>query len=415
LWQVHLAQTPLLLRRLLYEEFDMAQDWIIGLIMGIDNLLAIILLPLFGILSDRTKNRLGKRMTFIVVGGILSVIFFPLMAVMFVVGRIWLFIAMLALMKIAMNLWRGPAVSLMPDITPKPLRPKANAIVNFVGYIGAIFGGGLVFLWSFYWQDPMSEISLMPFYVTAGVMLAAIMVLLIFFKENKVNEEMKEQMEIGENLSETQERVVADKPLSKADKKNLWIVMATVFMSWFAFNAIQTFGSTFEQLYFGTTNWGLLIIVLPVVSLAAFLPLIKLTKKMGRKNSVLLGIGINMFAVVLAMFMPNSWALIPVFVLSGIGWALVNISAFPIVVEMASLKNIGKITGIYYIATQSAQFLTSVLAGVFFGAVGYTRFSFWGYAFVFMVLALVLCFIFKPRKVELETATESPEEIQAQH
>jgi len=410
LWRVHLVQTPLLLRRLLYDNFGYTEGeyfGIIGIIMAIDNVLAIFLLPLFGLWSDRTKNRLGKRMTFVIIGGTLSVIFFPLMAVMFVVNRIWLFIAMLALMKIAMNLWRGPAVSLMPDITPKPLRPKANAIVNFVGYLGAILGGLLVMIWSFQWNDAMADISLMPFYLTAVVMMAIVLILLFKFKENKVNEEMKEQMEIGETLSETQERVEANKPLSKADKKNLWIVMATVFMAWFAFNAIDTFGSNFEQDAFGTDNWGMLGIVLALTALVAFLPLIKLTKKIGRKNSVLIGMGINIFALTIAIFMPNTWALIPVFMLSGLGWALVNISAFPIVVEMASLKNIGLITGIYYIATQSAQALTSVGAGFFFRALGpnWTNW-FWIYGVVFTVFAFILCLFFKPRKVEMPVAEE---------
>ena len=414
LWRVHLVQTPLLLQRLLSEHFDFTESGeglgIIGIVMAIDNILAIFLLPLFGMWSDRTNNRLGKRMTFILIGGLLSVIFFPLMAVMFVFNRIWLFIVMLALMKIAMNLWRGPAVALMPDITPKPLRAKANAIINFVGYIGAIIGGGLVMVWSFYWDSDIQVIhsNLWAFYLTAVIMLAVVLILLFYFKENKVNEEMREQMEIGEDLSETTERVVANKPLSKRDKMNLWFVMGAVFMAWFAFNALDTFGSLYEQYRFNTRNWGMLGIVLAFSALVAFLPCIKLTKKIGRKNSVLLGMGINIFALVLALFMPNTWALIPVFIIMGVGWALVNISALPIVVEMASLKNIGKIIGVYYIATQSAQALTSVSAGFLFRGLGDNwTYWFWAYGIAFMTFAFILCLFFKPRKVDLTISISS--------
>jgi len=411
LWRVHLVQTPLLLRRLLTDEFGARDDnyfGAIGVIMAIDNLVAIALLPLFGMLSDRTKNKLGRRMTFILIGGILSAIFFPLMAIMFLIGSFWLFVVMLALMKISMNLWRGPAVALMPDITPKPLRAKANGIINFVGYLGAILGGLFVMIWSFNLDNTGNQwTSTIPFYLTAATMVAIVLVLLFRFKENEVLEEMRPVLELGETLSETQERVEEDKPLSKKDKMNLWIVMAAVFFAWFAFNAIDTFGSNFEQDRFNpdgdedfNPQWGLLGIVLAVSALVAFLPCIKLTKKIGRKNSVLVGLIVVTLSLVIANFMPSTWALVPIFAMSGIGWALVNISAFPIVVEMAGIKNIGKMTGIYYVATQSAQFLTSVTSGFLFGAMGnsWTDF-FWWYGVLFMIVAIALCVFFKPRKV----------------
>ena len=275
LWRVHLVQTPLLLRRLLEDNFGYTEGeyfGIIGIIMAIDNIFAIFLLPLFGMWSDRTRNRLGKRMTFILIGGVLSVLFFPLIAVMFLINRFWWFVVMVALMKIAMNLWRGPAVSLMPDVTPKPLRPKANAIINFVGYLGAILGSIFVMIWAFDLDNTGNQpMSMLPFYLTAGVMLILILTLLFKFKENAVNDEMRDQMLIGEDLSETQERVEEDKPLSRRDKMNLWIVMGAVFFAWFAFNAIDTFGSNYEQDRFGTDNWGLLGALLAITALPVML------------------------------------------------------------------------------------------------------------------------------------------------
>jgi len=413
LWRVHLHHTPLLLTRLLQDHLGGDREYrdIVGIIMAIDNVLAIFLLPLFGMWSDRTKNRLGKRMTFILVGGVLSVILFPLIAAMFLVNSLVWFIIMVALMKVAMNLWRGPAVALMPDITPKPLRAKANAIINFVGYIGAILGSILVMIFGFDLDiDSSQPVAMIPFFVTAVLMLAIILILTFRFKENKVVEEMRDDMCAGECLSETLQPVKEDKPLSKRDKWNLWIVMAAVFMAWFAFNALDTFGSLYEQYRFDTTQWGLLGAILGVAALLAFLPCIKLTRKIGRKNSVLVGIAVVTLSLVVANFMPSVWALAPLFAISGAGWALVNISAFPIVVEMASAKNIGKITGIYYIATQSAQALTSIFAGqVFEHWLGFG--AFWWYPIIFMSLAFIICLFFRPRKVELSTATESsPEE-----
>ena len=42
--------------------------------------------------------------------------------------------------------YRSPAVALMPDLTPKPLRSKANAIINLMGTLGAVYTLGIVIL-----------------------------------------------------------------------------------------------------------------------------------------------------------------------------------------------------------------------------------------------------------------------------
>lgn len=107
--------------------------------MAGDNALAIFMLPLFGSLSDKTNCKYGKRMPYIVIGMILSALFFPLIAIMFYIESLLGVIIMMAVILIIMNMYRNPAVALMPDVTPKPLRSKANGIINFVGYLGAIF------------------------------------------------------------------------------------------------------------------------------------------------------------------------------------------------------------------------------------------------------------------------------------
>ena len=48
-------------------------------------------------------------------------------------------VAMMAIVLIFMMMYRNPAVALMPDITPKPLRAKANGIINIMGYFGGAF------------------------------------------------------------------------------------------------------------------------------------------------------------------------------------------------------------------------------------------------------------------------------------
>lgn len=396
---------------------DASVSWIVNTIMAIDNIFAIFLVAVFGWLSDRTKSRFGRRMPWIFFGGLVSLLLFPLIAVMFLFNSFIWFVIIVALMKLAMVAWRSPAVAIMPDITPKPLRAKANAIINFVGYIGAILGAVLAFVPAFRFSSHpdylaySQPLSIIPFILTAVVMLGILLILFFRFKENKVVEEMAEEMKMGEEYSETIEKVEEGKPLSKRDKKNMWILMAAIFMCWFAFNSLQTNWSRYGINVLGNgVDYGVSMApaLLAVASLIAFLPSIRLTKKIGRKKTVLIGLGIIIVSLTAAMFIDSFGILmLAIFAISGVGWAIVNVCTFPMLVEMASPKNVGKIIGIYYVASQSAQALSSVISGFVLDWVGW-RWTFFPYAIIFMSIAFILCFFFKTnesRAKELQQST----------
>jgi len=437
LWQVYNQYVPIFLDELLkarsnrplefYENYPHHYAHIIGTIMSLDNLSGILIIPLFSWLSDRTNSRMGRRMPYMVFGSILSLILFPLIAAMFLWNAfVWYFV-IVAMLVIAMGTFRTPAVAIMPDITPKPLRVQANAIINFIGYVGAILGGGLVMLISFMpgsSSDSVLEIMnasnsflhIIPFLATSLVLMAVILLFLFKFKENKVVHEMKAELQEGEKQSETHAVVQEDKPLSKRDKINFGIIIAAVFFCWFAFGALQPWGSTYSRHILGNHGyWAMLSISLAVASLAAFLPSIWLTKRIGRKWSVVLGLAIVLLALVPGAIWGAAGGialLIPLFLLSGIGWAFVMVSSFPMFLEMASPKNVGKVTGLYYLVSQGAMLLTANASGWLFRSVGYD-FYFW-YATIFMAIALVICLFYKPRPVSGELSTTSQNQTQAQ-
>ena len=124
-----------------------------GAIMAADNVLALVLLPFFGALSDKTSTRIGRRMPFIVGGTALAAILMnliPLLDDRYAAnpgtGTLVLFIIVLGLLLVSMGTYRSPAVALMPDVTPKPLRSRANAIINLMGAVGGILYLGLAAL-----------------------------------------------------------------------------------------------------------------------------------------------------------------------------------------------------------------------------------------------------------------------------
>ncbi len=78
-WQAYDATIPVLLTN----KFGMSQTWS-GIIMALDNVLAVFMLPLFGALSDKSRSRFGKRTPFITVGAVLAAVL--LIALSFVDG-----------------------------------------------------------------------------------------------------------------------------------------------------------------------------------------------------------------------------------------------------------------------------------------------------------------------------------------
>ena len=415
LWQVYNTYCPLFLTDLLIANYGGAPadySYIIGIIMAMDNILALFMLPLFGDLSDKTKSPLGKRMPYIILGTFLAVVLFPLIAITFINGKlIWLAIIM-GLVLVAMNIYRSPAVALMPDITPKPLRSKGNAIINLVGYLGAITAGALAMIFKVSAGESGRIVNasnftiLAPFIITAVLMVVALIILIINIKENKLHEELKEEMELGEKMAETSEAIIEDKPLSKVDKSNLWVLLISIFLWFFAFNAIETFGSSFGTYYLGESSgwWGTGVIIMTVCSIIAFIPAGWISSKLGRKNSVMLGLGLMLLGMIIAIFIGKGIPLLyyPCIAIAGIGWAWINVNSYPMVVELANKENIGKFTGWYYTASMLAQSITPICVGLLFNILGY-NFLFI-YSAIFTFVALMVFMLYKTTKQNLVKA-----------
>ncbi|MBQ7603296.1 MAG: MFS transporter [Clostridia bacterium] len=413
LWQVYNTYCPLFLSDFFVNQlhlYDSAEkcSYLVGIIMAMDNVFALFMIPLFGMWSDRTKTPLGKRMPFIIVGVVASVILFPLIPVAFIQGQVVWMIVLMGLILLFMNIYRNPAVSLMPDITPKPLRSKANAIINVIGYVGAIFAGVLAMIFTAKDNAGVLEYNpstiWVPFALTAVLMVLALIVLLTKIKENKLAVEMKDQMELGEKLAETSEQIAEDKPLGKVEKRNLVVLLLAIFLWFFAFNAIETFGSTYglKVLEQSSSWWGSAVIVMTICSLLGFFPGAWLADKVGRRNTIMIGLGIMVFTLGIASIMAFTlgtklaWLYYILIGLAGVGWAWINVNSYPMVVEMASKKNIGRLTGWYYAASMLAQSITPIFIGFLFGVLGY-QFLF-PYAVIFSGVALLVFLFYRPQK-----------------
>ena len=369
-------------------------QWIVGIIMACDNLAALVLLPLFGNLSDRTSTPIGKRMPFILTGTFVSAVAFPFIPLFFHQNNIGGMVLMMAIVLLFMMMYRNPAVALMPDITPKPLRAKANGIINIVGYFGGAFATvlGIFLKLSDYINSPDEARNVwtieLPFIIASVLMVITALILFATIKENKIAEEMKAEMAEGERLAAVEAPVNDDAPMPKANRIMLLAILAAEFLWFMSDNALATYIGNYTIYYLlsGSDKTGLLIILGGAGSVIGFAIGGHIADRIGRKWTISSGLAITFAALIVMCFVKPTGnvtgangeyafpaLLYAVWVIKGFGMALVHNCSFPMVVELCSSKKIGKFTGFYYAASMSAQTVTPVLLGLIFNATGKWR------------------------------------------
>ena len=273
-------------------------QWLVGIIMACDNLAALILLPIFGNLSDKTKTPIGKRMPYILTGTAVAALAFPFIPLFFHYNNIAGMVAMMAIVLIFMMMYRNPAVALMPDITPKPLRAKANGIINIMGYLGGAFATVLgIFLKLSDYINAADEarkvwIIELPFIIASVLMVISALVLFFTIKENKIAEEMKDEMAEGERLAAVETPIDDDKPMSKANKRMLLAILGAEFLWFMSDNAIGTYIGNYVIYYLNSASSATMVLTIAggLASVIGFAIAGGIAEKIGRKWTISCGL-----------------------------------------------------------------------------------------------------------------------------
>ncbi len=391
LWQVYDSWCPTFLTELFKEAFSLTNEeevqYLVGIVMAFDNLAALILLPIFGHLSDKTKSPIGKRMPYILVGTFVCAVAFPFIPLLFHYHNVGGTIALMAIVVVFSMMYRNPAVSLMPDMTPKPLRSRANGIINIMGYIGGAFATvvGIFFVLSDYldingkggWAAGNIWVIEIPFLIASILMIISALVLVFKINENKIEEEMKDELKLGEEMTELKEQVDDDKPLSRGNKIMLILILLAEFFWFMADNGIATFMTNYTIYYFGASSSSSMIntIVGGVGSVIGFVVGGIIASKIGRKWTIVFGLSLTLasyvvwgvLAATLFTFQPGSGTfpiyLYVIWFIKGFGMSLVHVNSYPMVVELCNSKKIGKFTGYYYASSMAAQTVTPIALG----------------------------------------------------
>ena len=394
-WQMYNNVIPLVLTN----TFHLNETWS-GVIMAADNVLALFLLPLFGWISDRCKARMGRRKPFILAGTIASVLLMMLLPLLdnsyFTEAATWklaAFITVLGVLLVSMGTYRSPAVALMPDVTPKPLRSQANAIINLMGAIGGILY--LVITTVLYSEARTAGKEHVSYYllflIVAGIMLLALAVVMTVDEPGLAAKEREWEAAHPEAaLTETDES--GQEKLPDEVRRSLVFLLCSIALWFIAYNAVETWFTTYAAKEWGMTlgSASLSLTIATLGAILTYIPAGFLAGKIGRKRSILIGV-ILLASCFGALFAATCFlksfhpALNVLFAMVGVAWAMINVNSLPMVVEMCKGSDIGKYTGYYYTFSMAAQTVTPIAAGALLNHVGYI--TLFPYSAVFAALA----------------------------
>ena len=471
-WQAYDATIPVILTN----KYGMSQFWS-GVIMALDNVLALFMLPLFGTLSDKCKSKRGKRTPFIIFGTVVAAV--ALVALSFVdnmqlqkifeytalddvptleriydeqadavlktpegdefqlkelfskekfsqikvnetdpltgktkvttaytnyvapareacvaeitnsdPGALILFVVLLLVILVSMSTFRSPAVALMPDVTVKPLRSKANAVINLMGTAGGIvvLVLGIVFATSSVANGFMSYT--VYYAVIAGLMLVSLAVFLLTVREPAWAKQMQEDT-VRYGIEEEEAVQSETRKLTTGEMRSLILILLSVALWYFGYNAVTSkyavYATNILDMDYNTT-----MLLAQGAAIVAYMPAGIIASKIGRKKTILAGVAILALAFGIASFMRAGSPVMLMnilFIAAGVGWATINVNSFPMAVELSSGADVGKYTGYYYTASMAAQTLTPLLSGYLMDNVADT--ILFPYAAVFVALAIV--------------------------
>ena len=377
-WNLYDNMVPLILD----QTYGLGETWT-GVVMAMDNIAALFLLPLFGALSDRCRVRIpfilwGSLAAAALCVGLTAVVRQGMAAP--VAGQgLGSFLAVLALLLIAMGTYRSPAVALMPDVTPRHLRSKGNAIINLMGAIG---GALMLVLPKFLVRRVITgsgaEVGdyTWLFVTVAVIMVASALVVRLVIREQKLRAEadaVNAEYEAAHAPAKAP-AAASDRELGRAEMRSLVLLLLSVFLWFMAYNAVTTAFSRYAlkvwQIDEGDASFCLLVAT--AAAIVSYWPVGIVSSRLGRKKVILAGV-LMMVAGFAAGFLLGGLSVLAfaAFALVGIGWAAINVNSYPMVVEMASGSDVGKYTGYYYTFSMAAQVATPVLSGALMEHVGY--------------------------------------------
>jgi MFS family permease len=389
LWSLYNTDVPIILQSRYH-----LSNYLTGWVMNLDNVLAIVLIPFIGALSDRTNTPIGKRMPFIVTGLPLGALLFLLIPIVaYSTLPFFVLFIVIASMNIAMAISRAPVIALMPDVVPSEERSPANGVINFMGGFGSLL--------VYFLLGKISSVNRpLGFAITAIILVFATIVLFFSVREKRDS--------LYSESAQDESTMTLLKALFSKDNILLLILLLAIFFWFVAFNSVETFYAVYMAQESGLSaqigeqtaklNLGIFSLVFMIFALPSGF----IGKRFGRRRTILVGIlGLIFVFGIFTVFKTVSIQKY-LFALGGFFWSLININSLPMVLDLGTTKSQGTYTGFYYLFSQAANIIAPPLAGLLADKMN-TRFVIFPFALIFFTFAFIAMLLVKGGEAKNES------------
>ncbi len=410
---IFVIYVPLFVRRnfLAYFGDNSMINTIVGIVMVLDNVVALFIQPYVGALSDRIwVKKLGRRMPFIIVGIPLAALFLGLIGTY--EETLWLLLISITGFNIAMAVFKSPVLALIPDFLPPSYRSEGSGILSVVGGLASILG---LFL-SAYLYEIQHQLA---FWVIGGIMLGCLVILIFNVHEDP------DKYVISEKKSSGWGGII--KSLRQEDNKALIFMLVAVFFNQCGYQVAETFLSTYTVavLGFSETQANYVLGTLFIFGIMMAIPAGLLGKRIGARDAALFGLILfflstiplaylsivspvtvrNIFSLNQFHIESSFFLILGLVVVLGFSMTVISINLLVVIWDMASKDRIATYTGYYYLFAHSAAILSPFLAGLVFDGLE-TLFpinglqGLFGYVSIMYIGAII--YLIKVRKIQKE-------------
>ncbi|MFD9701031.1 MFS transporter [Lentzea sp. NPDC059081] len=357
-WDFYDAQVPPLLRE------HIASAAVVGLLMGMDNLLGIFVQPWIANRSDNTRSRWGRRIPYLAVGMPLAAVLFTLIPL---ANALPALIGVIFVYAFVGNTFKPIAQALLPDFIEPGRRGRANAFVKIASGLTVLVSA----LISAFLVDDHPKLS---FTVPAVLMVVCTVVLVTRVRdsESRGYQAALTEDEVAEEQI-TRLRDVLKEVVTDHDRSRL-LVVSTVLLfgcAWFSSRALFTpYGM--ETLGLSRGEAGSLTFPSGIAFLLAAYPAALLAERIGRIRTITLGITLFGTALALGSLVPSPTATVVAFCAGAVGAAGFVINAAVVLWNLApSSRVIGVYTTLYTVSWAVGGFIGPGLVGLMIDITGW--------------------------------------------
>ena len=339
----------------------------IGVITTAGVLIAIIVQPTMGAISDHTQARMGRRKPYILIGTAMDLLFLTFAAWAFWNQSYWAFVVAVALLQFSSNFAQGPYQGYIPDLVPGRQVGIASGLLGAANIAGNLLGPGLAILFVAVLPDMLGfpEITLGLFVAIAVVEVTTMLITVFIVPDRPAPPTTKTFRERAFGAWGTD---------LLANRDYVWLLVSRLFVLT-ALVSLQAFAVFFlENAHHlapddAQTSQFPIIITVAVAALLSAVPGGWISSRIGRKPVLFVAIGLGMIGALVIALGPEYWmvvaAAVPIGICSGVflgvDWALMT--------DIIPKAESGRYMGISNIAVASAGPIASTIGGLLVFAV----------------------------------------------